>query len=201
MSSRRAGWDGVAVGEAQWLLPDPYATLAAAAAATTTLKLGTAVAVPLRHPLLAAGAMATVQGLSRTCRFCLGRGDGAVKVLRQEPMRVARVRGLPEQAAGLPAPRERRPRGRPRVDGADRRHRPVARRAETARRRRRDRPEDDCPRRLVTRTGSTSPSAPTSTGCAVRSTPPERSAAALGSDPDALELGCFVQVALTDDAT
>ena len=61
-----------------------------AAAATTRLKLGTAVAVPLRPPLLAAGAMATVQAFSGgRARFCLGRGDGAVKVLRRPPMRVA----------------------------------------------------------------------------------------------------------------
>ena len=34
--------------------------------------------------------MATLQGLSNgRARFCLGRGDGAVKVLRQKPMRVA----------------------------------------------------------------------------------------------------------------
>ena len=45
-----SGWDGLAVGEAHGLLPDPYTTLAVAAAATTTLKVGTAVAVPLRHP-------------------------------------------------------------------------------------------------------------------------------------------------------
>jgi len=86
-----AGWDGLAVGEAHGLLPDPYAALAAAAAATTTLRVGTAVAVPLRHPLLAASAMATVQALSGgRARFCLGRGDGAVKVLQQKPMPVAR---------------------------------------------------------------------------------------------------------------
>lgn len=86
-----AGWDGLAVGEAHGLLPDPYVALAAAAAATTTLRLGTAVAVPMRHPLLAASAMATVQALSGgRARFCLGRGDGAVKVLQQKPMAVAR---------------------------------------------------------------------------------------------------------------
>src|SRR5215216_7369230 len=86
-----SGWDGFAVGEAHGLLPDPYAVLAAAAAATTTLRVGTAVAVPLRHPILAAGAMATLQGLSGgRARFCLGRGDGAVKVLQQKPMPVAR---------------------------------------------------------------------------------------------------------------
>jgi 5,10-methylenetetrahydromethanopterin reductase len=85
-----AGWDGLAVGEAHGLLPDPYAVLAAAAAATTTLKLGTAVAVPLRAPLLAASAMATLQGLSRgRASFSIGRGDGAMKVLRRKPLRVA----------------------------------------------------------------------------------------------------------------
>jgi 5,10-methylenetetrahydromethanopterin reductase len=84
------GWDGLAVGEAHGILPDPYAVLALAAAGTTTLKLGTAVAVPLRHPMLAADAMATLHGLAggRTC-FSIGRGDGAVKVLQQKPMRVA----------------------------------------------------------------------------------------------------------------
>jgi 5,10-methylenetetrahydromethanopterin reductase len=84
------GWDGLAIGEAHGILPDPYAILALAAAGTTRLKLGTAVAVPLRHPMLAADAMATLQGISggRTC-FSLGRGDGAVKVLQQKAMRVA----------------------------------------------------------------------------------------------------------------
>src|SRR6266511_6156009 len=78
-----SGWDGLAVGEAHGLLPDPYAVLAAAATATTALRLGTAVAVPLRDPLLAASAMATLHGVSggRTA-FSIGRGDGAVKVLQ-----------------------------------------------------------------------------------------------------------------------
>jgi 5,10-methylenetetrahydromethanopterin reductase len=83
------GWDGLAVGEAHGILPDPYAVLAVAASSTTTLKIGTAVAVPLRHPILAADAMATIQGLSQgRARFGLGRGDGAVKVLQQKPMPV-----------------------------------------------------------------------------------------------------------------
>ena len=86
-----SGWDGLAVGEAHGILPDPYATLAVAAEATSTLKVGTAVAVPLRHPILAADAMTTVQGISRgRARFSVGRGDGAVKVLQQKPMPVAK---------------------------------------------------------------------------------------------------------------
>jgi 5,10-methylenetetrahydromethanopterin reductase len=84
------GWDGLAIGEAHGLLPDPYVLLALAAAATTTLKVGTAVAVPLRAPLLAAGAMATLQALSGgRASFSMGRGDGAMKVLRRGPLRVA----------------------------------------------------------------------------------------------------------------
>jgi 5,10-methylenetetrahydromethanopterin reductase len=85
-----AGWDGLAVGEAHGLLPDPYIVLARAAAATTTLQLATAVAVPLRSPFLAASAMATLHGVTggRTS-FSIGRGDGAVKVLKRKPMRVA----------------------------------------------------------------------------------------------------------------
>jgi 5,10-methylenetetrahydromethanopterin reductase len=95
------GWDGLAVGEAHGILPDPYAVLALAAAGTTKLKLGTAVAVPLRHPMLAADAMATLQGISsgRTC-FSLGRGDGAVKVLQQKPMRVAEFETYVRQVQG-----------------------------------------------------------------------------------------------------
>jgi len=84
------GWDGFAVAEAHGILPDPYAVLALAAFATTTLKLGTAVAVPIRHPILAAGAMATIQAVSGgRARFGVGRGDSAVKLLHQAPMKVA----------------------------------------------------------------------------------------------------------------
>ena len=85
-----SGWDGLAVGEAHGLLPDPYVVLALAAAATSSLQVGTSVAVPLRHPLLAADAMATLQGISGgRASFSLGRGDGAMKVLQQKPMPVA----------------------------------------------------------------------------------------------------------------
>jgi 5,10-methylenetetrahydromethanopterin reductase len=84
-----AGWDGFAVGEAHGLIPDPYVVLARAAGATTSLQLATAVAVPLRAPLLAASAMATLHGApgGRTS-FSIGRGDGAVKVLKRKPMPV-----------------------------------------------------------------------------------------------------------------
>ena len=96
------GWDGLAVGEAHGLLPDPYVALALAAAATTTLKVGTAVAVPLRHPLLAADAMATVQATpDGRASFSIGRGDGAVKVLQRRPMRVAEFETYLRQLQGF----------------------------------------------------------------------------------------------------
>jgi 5,10-methylenetetrahydromethanopterin reductase len=90
----QSGWDGLALGEAHGILPDPYVLLGVAAQATTTLGLGTSVAVPLRHPLLAADAMATVQALSGgRARFVIGRGDGAMKVLQRGPMPVGKFEG------------------------------------------------------------------------------------------------------------
>ena len=84
------GWDGFTVGEALGLKPDPYVVLGTAAKATTRLKVGTAVSVPVRSSLYAAGAMATVHALSGgRSRFCIGRGDGGVKVLRRGPMKLA----------------------------------------------------------------------------------------------------------------
>jgi len=97
-----SGWDGLAVGEAHGLLPDPYLALALAASATTTLKVGTAVAVPLRHPLLAADAMATLQGIaSGRASFSIGRGDGAMKVLQRSAMPVRRFDAYLEQLQGF----------------------------------------------------------------------------------------------------
>src|SRR4051812_37613199 len=91
-----AGWDGFAVGEAHGLLPDPYIVLGRAAAATTTLKLGTAVAVPLRSPLLAASAMATLHGLTGgRASFSVGRGGGAGEGVKRKALRGGGVAGHP----------------------------------------------------------------------------------------------------------
>ena len=194
-----SGWDGLAVGEAHGLLPDPYATLAVAAEATTTLKVGTAVAVPLRHPLLAAGAMATVQGLSGgRARFCLGRGDGAVKVLRQKPMRVAEFEDYLRRLQGFlrreNVDLEGVPVSMARIDDID--------------------PSLDVPRPHVD-VAATGPEDDRDGGpprgrdqllrrCERRPAPKAIDGARevcrdAGKEPDALELGCFVQVAVTDD--
>jgi probable F420-dependent oxidoreductase len=60
-------------------LPDPFALLAAAAAVTTTLKLGTGIClVPERDPLLTAHQVATLDRLSGG-RFLFGIGAGWLK--------------------------------------------------------------------------------------------------------------------------
>jgi 5,10-methylenetetrahydromethanopterin reductase len=83
------GWDGMVVGEDHGVLPDPYVTLSLAAASTTRLKLGTGVSVPIRHPLLAANAIATLHAASggRTL-FSFGRGDGGLASVGRAPLSV-----------------------------------------------------------------------------------------------------------------
>src|SRR5262245_18098533 len=58
------GWDGIAVGENPSDYPDPYVCLALAAASTKRIKLGSGVLVPIRHPLQAAAAMASIHAVS-----------------------------------------------------------------------------------------------------------------------------------------
>jgi 5,10-methylenetetrahydromethanopterin reductase len=196
-----SGWDGLAVGEAHGLLPDPYVFLGVAAAATTTLKVGTAVAVPLRHPLLAASAMASVQTISNgRARFCLGRGDGAVKVLQQKPMLVARFDAYLRQLQGYLRREEVEIDGIPsamtRQDDID----PSLAIAKP--------PVDVAatgPKTLAI-AAQAADGVSFSVGADVdrlRSSIElaHEACVAVGRDPDDLELGCYVQVALTDDDT
>jgi 5,10-methylenetetrahydromethanopterin reductase len=89
-SLEASGWDGLAFGENN-KQPDPFVMLALAAAATTTLRLGTATLVPIRHPLLMAVSMTTIAAVSGgRARFSIGRGDSAVKALQQKPMSIER---------------------------------------------------------------------------------------------------------------
>jgi 5,10-methylenetetrahydromethanopterin reductase len=83
------GWDGLVVGEDHGVLPDPYVTLSLAAAATSRIKLGTGVSVPIRHPFVAANAIATLHAASggRTL-FSFGRGDGGLASVGQPPISV-----------------------------------------------------------------------------------------------------------------
>ena len=81
------GWDGLGVVDSQNLAADPYVELALAAAATTTLKLGTAVTNPLtRHPAATATAIATVHAESGgRALLGIGRGDSALAHLGLAP--------------------------------------------------------------------------------------------------------------------
>jgi len=83
------GWTGLVVGEGCANVVDPYLVLALSARATTSLRLGTATSVPVRHPMWAANAMISLHTISagRT-RFNLARGDGSVLSLGRKPVRV-----------------------------------------------------------------------------------------------------------------
>ncbi len=83
------GWDGLVVGEDAGVIAEPYTYLAAVAAATSRLQIGTGVSVPLRDPLQAASAVATLQTISGG-RFLpsFGRGDGGLAILGRRPVTV-----------------------------------------------------------------------------------------------------------------
>jgi 5,10-methylenetetrahydromethanopterin reductase len=81
------GWTGMGIVDSQCLSGDPYIAAALAGAATTTLKLATAVTNTVtRHPAVAATAAASVQA-EIGGRFVLGigRGDSALAYLGLAP--------------------------------------------------------------------------------------------------------------------
>jgi 5,10-methylenetetrahydromethanopterin reductase len=81
------GWTGMGIVDSQCLSGDPYVAAALAAAATTRLKLATAVTNPVtRHPAVAATSAASVQAESGG-RFVLGigRGDSALAYIGLAP--------------------------------------------------------------------------------------------------------------------
>ncbi|WP_455834150.1 LLM class flavin-dependent oxidoreductase [Pseudarthrobacter siccitolerans] len=81
------GWDGVAMVDSQNMAPEAYVALAAIAAVTSRIKMGTGVSNPVtRHPALAASAAATLQRVSGG-RFTLGigRGDSACATIGLAP--------------------------------------------------------------------------------------------------------------------
>lgn len=86
-----AGWDGMAVVDSQNLSGDAYVALAMAAAATSTLRLGTGVTNPVtRHPAVAASAAGSIQALSGgRMHLGIGRGDSSLAHLGRAPAPVA----------------------------------------------------------------------------------------------------------------
>ncbi len=87
VQAEREGWDGLGLVDSQNLAGDPFIELALAAAATTRIKLGTAVTNPLtRHPAAMATAIATVQAESDgRAVLGIGRGDSALAHLGLAP--------------------------------------------------------------------------------------------------------------------
>lgn len=84
------GWDGLVVGQDIGILPDSYLFLALAAAATTRLKVGTGVSVPLRNTMDVANTIAVLYAVSGgRSVVSFGRGDGGFAQIGRKPMSVA----------------------------------------------------------------------------------------------------------------
>jgi 5,10-methylenetetrahydromethanopterin reductase len=101
--ARRAegeGFDGLSFGDTQCINGDPLVGLTAAAAVTTTLKLGVGVTNPVtRHPAATACAIASVQVESAgRAVLGVGRGDSAVSRLNR---RAASVKALEQYVKQL----------------------------------------------------------------------------------------------------
>src|SRR3954454_11902588 len=90
-AAEAAGWDGFAVVDSQNLTADCWVGLTIAAAATTTIGLGTAVTNPVtRLPALTACASASVHLTSGgRVTIGIGRGDSALSHLGKAPASVA----------------------------------------------------------------------------------------------------------------
>jgi 5,10-methylenetetrahydromethanopterin reductase len=84
------GWDGICVTDTQNRSPEAFVMLAAAAARTSRIGLGTGVSNPLtRHPALMASGAAGLQRLSRgRLVLAIGRGDSAAAHIGAGPARL-----------------------------------------------------------------------------------------------------------------
>jgi len=86
------GWDGAVFGDTPYFLGDPYALMAAAAVATSRLRLATAVTnTASRDTSVTAAAISTVHAISGgRAVLGIGRGDSAVANLGLRPLPGAR---------------------------------------------------------------------------------------------------------------
>ncbi len=77
--------------DSQMIWSDPYAVLALAAQATSTINLGTGVAVAGTRPApVTAAAMATINQLAPGRTFCgIGTGNTAMRMMGHKPFRIA----------------------------------------------------------------------------------------------------------------
>jgi len=100
--AQTAGWDGVVFADTQNLAADVYGSLCLAAAATSTLQLGTGVTNPVtRHPAVTASAIATVQAASGgRAVLGIGRGDSSLAHIGRDPERVGAFEVYLERVQG-----------------------------------------------------------------------------------------------------
>jgi 5,10-methylenetetrahydromethanopterin reductase len=93
-AAEQAGWDGLLMPDTQNIQGDAFVALAAAAAATSTLRLGTGVTNPsTRHPAVTAAAIASVDALSGgRAVLGVGRGDSSLAHLGLAPASPGRLR-------------------------------------------------------------------------------------------------------------
>jgi len=91
--AERDGYDGISFGDTECIGPDPYVGLAAAAAATSTVRLAVGVTNPVtRHPAVTASAIAAVHAESGgRAVLGIGRGDSAVSKLGLRAATVAEL--------------------------------------------------------------------------------------------------------------
>jgi 5,10-methylenetetrahydromethanopterin reductase len=100
VAAERAGFDAMWVPD-HYFLRDSFVALALAAEATSTIKLGTAVASPLlRHPAQLAGSFATLQEISQG-RVIVGIGPGGAEFGRQLGLPIRRPLSLIEESVGI----------------------------------------------------------------------------------------------------
>lgn len=85
------GWDGMVVYDSQCIFGEAFVMMTAAAMATERLQLSLSTSNPvLRHPSVAASAVATVQELAGDrIRFGIGRGDSSLANVGGAPAPVA----------------------------------------------------------------------------------------------------------------
>ncbi len=91
VEAERLGFTHAWMADSQMIWSDVYAMLALAADRTTTINLGTGVAVPgTRIAPVTAAAMATINQLAPGRTFCgIGTGNTAMRIMGHAPMRIA----------------------------------------------------------------------------------------------------------------
>ncbi len=95
VEAERLGYTHAWLADSQMIWSDPYATLALAADRTSTIRLGTGVAVAATRPApVTAASIATIARLAPGRTFLgIGTGNTAMRIMGHPPMRIAEFDG------------------------------------------------------------------------------------------------------------